>query len=442
MGEHVPPEKISAGEDKAQPLCFYEFFAGVGMARLGLEPQWTCAWANDIDPKKSRIYKHNFGADHLDVRDVALVAAEVQEGQSGSGSPPFPKSLHMAWASFPCQDLSLAGWRRGMSAGRSGAYWPFWKLMHALEERPPIMVIENVAGLLYGDDFLGLCESLAALGMRFGSMLIDARHFLPQSRPRVFVIAVDGGLQTDDFEDPHPETAIWFSKSVFDAYERLPKALRKHWVWWRLSKPSSFSHDMADFIETHPEDVSWNSQEVTEKLLDMMTAKNRKKVEAAVNSGGLNVGFLYKRMRNGVQRAEIRFDGVSGCLRTPKGGSSRQTIVIVEGDRVRSRLMSRIEAARFMGIPLNDLGQMPGSSQSFFPEDCSYNQAYMAMGDGVAVPVVRHLALEILTPLARKWQNEGLGADASGRGSSRYLKKVGARIQVWESSNSEKADVG
>jgi DNA (cytosine-5)-methyltransferase 1 len=51
------------------------------------------------------------------------------------------------------------------------------------------------------------------------------------------------------------------------------------------------------------------------------------------------------------QRAEVRFDDISGCLRTPAGGSSRQTVLIVEGKQVRSRLLSPREAARLMGVP-------------------------------------------------------------------------------------------
>ena len=87
-------------------------------------------------------------------------------------------------------------------------------------------------------------------------------------------------------------------------------------------------------------------------------------------------------------RAEIRFDGVAGCLRTPGGGSSRQFIMVVEGESVRTRLLSGREAARLMGLP--DEYKLPAN----------YNEAYHLMGDGLAVPVVRHLADNLLGPLA------------------------------------------
>ena len=77
----------------------------------------------------------------------------------------------------------------------------------------------------------------------------------------------------------------------------------------------------------------------------------------AQRSGQRWIGALYRRTRveNGVkvQRAEVRFDGVAGCLRTPSGGSSRQYILLVEGDKIRSRLLSARETARLMGLPKN-----------------------------------------------------------------------------------------
>jgi DNA (cytosine-5)-methyltransferase 1 len=123
-----------------------------------------------------------------------------------------------------------------------------------------------------------------------------------------------------------------------------------------------------------------------------MSPINRKKVELAKKMGVRMVGGVYKRTRrdqNGkrAQRAEVRFDDIAGCLRTPVGGSSRQTIIIVEGKNVRSRLLSPREAARLMGLP-----------ESYrLPE--KYNDAYHLSGDGVAVPVVRFLAANILEPL-------------------------------------------
>src|SRR5262249_42361411 len=109
---------------------------------------------------------------------------------------------------------------------------------------------------------------------------------------------------------------------------------------------------------------------------------------------------LYKRTRGGVQRAEVRFDGIAGCLRTPRGGSSRQTVVLAQNKKISMRLLAPIEAARLMGLPMDSSGRLPGSSKTYFPDDFSYNEAYLAMGDGVAVPVVEHISQHLLTPIA------------------------------------------
>ena len=76
----------------------------------------------------------------------------------------------LAWASFPCQDLSLAGERRGLNAPRSGAFWGFWNIIEKLGPRAPrTLAIENVAGLLSshgGRDFAMLVTQLADAGYR------------------------------------------------------------------------------------------------------------------------------------------------------------------------------------------------------------------------------------------------------------------------------------
>ena len=124
----------------------------------------------------------------------------------------------------------------------------------------------------------------------------------------------------------------------------------------------------------------------------MMSPVHLAKVAAAKRAGRRMVGGVYRRTRVDetgakVQRAEVRFDDVAGCLRTPSGGSSRQVILVVEGRRIRSRLISARETARLMG--LKDSYVLPRQ----------YSDAYHLTGDGVAAPVVRHLAEHVFEPL-------------------------------------------
>lgn len=372
---HGEPRDLHRG-----PLTFLDFFAGVGLAEVALEPPWRCIWANDIDPKKKAIYDANFDSPGRYVlADVATVKASA-----------LPAHADMAWASFPCQDLSLAGWRRGLNAKRSGVFWSFHRLMHQLKQTgsmPNVLVIENVVGLLYGQNFIGLCEALRDLDLQFGALVMDAKHFIPQSRPRVFIVAVDRGLNTEAFVQESPEVT-WAPSALHAAVDALPLHLRERWRWWHVPTHNRPEIDLSSIIEPEPIGVDWHSAEQTQLLLNMMSETNRAKIESALAAPGCSVGFLYRRTRNGEQRAEVRFDGIAGCLRTPNGGSSRQTVVIVEDSEVRSRLLSPREAARLMGAP--DSYNLPGR----------YNDAYKAMGDGVAVPVVKWLSDHLLIPLS------------------------------------------
>lgn len=142
----------------------------------------------------------------------------------------------------------------------------------------------------------------------------------------------------------------------------------------------------------------------------MMSRANLEKVRATQSRRRRSLGFRYRRTRSNKQRAEVRFDGLVGCLRTPSGGFSRQTLLVVHERRVRSRLLSPREAARLMGV-----------SDSFILPS-SYNSAYGAMGDGVAVPVVKWRSEHLLTPLAQsalmlKDAGDGLTARSKGWGT-------------------------
>ncbi|HEY1780964.1 MAG TPA: DNA cytosine methyltransferase [Roseiarcus sp.] len=373
---------------------YLEFFAGGGMARAGLGDSWRCLFANDFDRMKVETYEANWGAGDIKHQDVA--------GLTLSDLP--PDAVDLAWASFPCQDLSLAGSNRGLGrerdkvTTRSGTFWPFWKLMRGLAQEgraPRAIVLENVYGCLTsheGRDFAALASALTELGYRFGAAVIDAVHFVPQSRPRVFFIALRG-------EQPIPASLIaegpqasWHPPALIKAQAGITEMAKRNWIWWSFSAPSARNSTFADLVEDAPTGVAWHAAAQTNDILSLMSPLNRKKVSDAARSGRKVVGAVYRRTRpdeNGVrrQRAEVRFDDVAGCLRTPAGGSSRQIILLVEGKTVRSRLLSPREAARLMG--LNDDYRLPER----------YNHAYHVCGDGVCVPVVRHIARHVLEPV-------------------------------------------
>lgn len=359
---------------------FLEFFAGGGMARAGLGPGWECLFANDIDPKKAAAYAANWGAEGFRLGDVAALAPSDVPGRAA-----------LAWGSFPCQDLSLAGAGKGLGGARSGTYFAFWRLLAGLAEEgraPSLVAVENVAGALTargGADFVAILSAFAENGYRAGALMIDAAAFLPQSRPRLFVIGARDGAALPAAEGPGP----FHTPALLRAVAALPETLRAAHLWLRPPAPPKRNLTLAGIVE--PDAEGWLPEAETARLLSLMAPKHRAAVEAAQGAGRVVHGCAYRRTRpvtggGRAQRAEVRFDGLAGCLRTPGGGSSRQFLIEVEGPRVRARLMTAREAARLMGL----------ADDYILP--ARLNAALHLAGDGVAPPVVRWLAAHLFEP--------------------------------------------
>lgn len=94
-----------------QALTALDFFAGSGLVTHSLKPFFDVAWANDVSEQKAEVYTHNHGANHFHLGDISDIYG---------GCLPY---ADLSWASFPCQDLSLAGKGEGIHANRSGLVW-------------------------------------------------------------------------------------------------------------------------------------------------------------------------------------------------------------------------------------------------------------------------------------------------------------------------------
>lgn len=371
------------------PHSYYELFAGGGMVRAGLGPEWSCLFANDHDVKKAATYRANWGEGaELHVAGIETVTPRDLPGRPG-----------MVWGSFPCQDLSLAGVGAGLDGARSGTFYKLWELVAGLadEGRPPkLVVIENVCGALTsheGRDFAAICEAFASNGYRYGALVIDAALFVPQSRPRLFIVGVQGDVAIPERLHAAGPSMPYQPAGLQRALAKVSDKAQQAALWWNLPVPPKRPVDLADVIEDRPAGVSWHAAAETDRLLAMMQPTHRAKIAAAQASGRRMVGGLYKRTRKDPltrakqQRAEVRFDAVAGCLRTPSGGSSRQTVIVVEGDKIRTRLLAPREAAALMGLAAD------------YKLPAVYNEAYHLAGDGVVVPVVRHLAQHLFEPI-------------------------------------------
>lgn len=348
---------------------FLDFFAGSGLVSEALKSHFDTVWANDIDKKKEGVFCANHPSDIFHRKSIKAV--------TGRELPP----AVLSWGSFPCQDLSLAGNLNGIDSSRSGLVWEWLRVMDEMPESPPIVVAENVVGLLSsqnGEHYKQLHTQFVKRGYKVGALVIDAACWVPQSRKRVFVIAVDKNINTEKYESSeplwcHPVSVVKVSKEV------------KGWVWWKLPEPSSKRKSLEDLIDFT---VPYDEKEKSRKNLALIPDKHKNKLNSSYKEGK-KVFPGYKRIRNQKQVLELRFDGLAGCLRTPQGGSSRQVIVLRNNGKFVTRLLSVKETAALMGVRKSY--KIPGS----------YNDGYKAMGDAVAVPVVRHLAKHLLAPIAK-----------------------------------------
>lgn len=345
-----------------------DFFAGSGLVSEALKPYFSVVWANDYCPKKAAVYRANHQRHRFHRGSITAV--------NGQDLP----TAALSWASFPCQDLSLAGNLKGIAATRSGLVWHWLRVMDEMQQRPAIVVAENVVGFMSahsGTHYRQLHAALVDRGYRVGALMLDAIHWTPQSRPRIFVVGVDTTLDISTVSTTDP------SWSHPEAIRKVAGSLPK-WVWWSLPPPHQRTSSLASLIDFQ---APCDEPERTRHNLELIPAPHRNRLAQALLAGE-RIFPGYKRTRKGRQVLELRFDNVAGCLRTPEGGSSRQLLVLARDGELHTRLLTVQETVRLMGAP--ERYKIPGS----------YNDAYKAMGDAVSVPAVRYLARHLLAPLA------------------------------------------
>lgn len=364
--------------NEARPSAL-EFFAGIGLARVGLEAAgFRVTWANDIEPDKKMIYETNLDPgrrSHYALKDIG----KVRVGE-------LPPRAAIAWASSPCTDLSLAGGRAGLGGAQSGTFWEFIRLLDELgEDRPPVAVLENVVGLATsrgGDDLVAALAAFNGLGYSTDVVVIDARRFVPQSRPRLFVVAALNPPVDSDAPNPdlRPEPVQW----IFGDPE-----LRTHRAALPLP-PQPLLAGLGAIVEDMPEsDDRWWDETRTDAVRNSLSSVQLRRINDFLREPSIQYRTAYRRTRKGVAVWEIRPDDISGCLRTARGGSSKQAVVRVGNGKFQVRWMTPREYARLMGAP------------DFSLEGVRASQALFGFGDAVVVPAVAWLAENYLMPLVR-----------------------------------------
>jgi DNA (cytosine-5)-methyltransferase 1 len=365
---------------------FIEFFAGIGLMRAGLEAQgWTVSLANDIDSRKREMYEANFGD-----ADEHFVLADIHELHKKREINP----AALVTASFPCNDLSLAGARAGLKGAQSSAFWGVVNVLRRMKSaKPPLVLLENVTGFLTshkGADFRAALRSLNELGYTVDAFILDASNFVPQSRRRLFVLGVLKEVRGDNFRMTRDARPIEGDARPKALAEFILKNADIDWDVRPLPAQPRRASRLEDVLEDLPEDArEWWSPERAEYLLNQMSPRHRAEAERMIAGGEWSYGTVFRRMRGGRSTAELRHDGVAGCLRTPRGGSGRQILFKAGKGRYFARLVTPREAARLMGA---------GDYRVNVPA----NQALFGFGDAVCVPVIEWIAKYYLNPLVNE----------------------------------------
>lgn len=368
-------------------LVAAEYFAGIGLVRMGLEAcGWQIAYANDFSPKKHEMYKAFFPADqHYVIEDIFKV---------DPSTVPFTT---LATCSFPCIDLSLAGNMSGIVSGKhSSAFWGFVNILKAQgEAAPPVVMVENVPGWLLsnnGADFRVTVQALNELGYSCDVFTMDALRFTAQSRLRVFLIGAKVKTDAD------PMKIMERSKAL------LPDNLRKsilanadlQWRYNEIPEPPALrQHGLGEIVESMDDaDERWWPKEKVDKHLAMMDKSHYEKVIQLANEERFSYRTFYRRRRAGFQRAEVRSDDLSGCLRTAVGGSGKQFLIKVGFGKIQMRTMTPREYARLQGVP------------DSYPILVDGVQALTGFGDAVCVPAITWIGKNVLNPLVEKYFRE------------------------------------
>ena len=250
-------------------------------------------------------------------------------------------------------------------------------------------MLENVHGFATshrGKDLTLALEKLADLGYSCDVFAVDARHFVPQSRPRMFIVGIRGELPAEarrsvpPVSDARPE---WVRR-IHESHGHLGM----HYI--DLPDLHAGPADLRAVLQKMDRsDARWWGHEKTGAFLGSLSELQAERLGALRDANKISWRTAYRRTRNGVAVWEVRRDSIAGCLRTTGGGSSKQVLVEAGRGGVRVRWMTPLEYARLMGAGRYRL-------TSGTP-----NQAMFGFGDAVVVDVIRWIAQNYLVPTLR-----------------------------------------
>ncbi|MDA7938548.1 DNA (cytosine-5-)-methyltransferase [Pirellulales bacterium] len=329
-------------------FSFIDLFAGIGGFRLGLEKVGgICRFTSERDKFCQQTYRKWFGEEPFgDINDI-----DEQD---------IPDHDVLA-AGFPCQPFSLAGVSKKQSLGMAHGFECqrqgnlFFRICEiASAKNTPILLLENVKNLKSHDGkktWAIIQSELHSLGYSVFHQIIDACHWVPQHRERIFIVC----LKKDLFGHNPP----FFFPDI----------------------PGGRKPRLSNILEPDPDE----KYTLTKHLWNYL--KNYKKKHELKGNGfgyGLNEDF------SGITRTL--------SARYHKDGSE---ILISRGKRKNPRRLTIVEAARLMGY-----GELVADRSDVPVSD---TQAYRQFGNAVVPAVVATLARQLLPLIKDKWEEQSGG---------------------------------
>lgn len=343
-------------DKKEVKFKFIDLFAGIGGFHIAMHANnGECVFASEWDKHSREVYEANYSKISPEMFKKKKFAGDINEVNLDT-IPDFD----VLCAGFPCQPFSNAGLRMGFEDMRGTLFFRIAEIIKDKKEKdkaPQVILLENVKGLRNHDKgrtLKTILHSLDELGYQYTSEVLNAKNFgLPQNRERIFIVA-----------------------------------------WLKTSKVNSFQFpygiDDNDNIIYSKEEAEWKSKKTKlgEILLPEKDIDPKYTISDRLYAGHLRRRREHKEKGNGFGFSLFNKDSSytsTISARYYKDGSE----ILIEQKGKNPRKLHPIEAARLQGYPVD----------GFFKIVVSDTQAYRQFGNGVAVPVVKTLTLEIVKQL-------------------------------------------
>ena len=378
-------------------LTFIDLFAGVGMARMGMEQAgFKCVYTCEFDKHKRKEYEiiHGNIPEGCDIRDVR--AADIPRAD-------------VWFFGAPCQDFSIAGLRKGLGGDRSSLVGEVFRLIEEkAEDKPEWLVYENVKGMLSannGYDFLSIIIAMDELGYDTEWQTLNTKDFgLPQNRERVYTI---GHLRTSGSKQILPITSTDGKDSntkinIVGSTDPNKKIQQRKYIYGDDGLMGCLT--ATDYKEPKIVQIGRlsDSNRENSSRYRVYGTDGLSPCLSTMQGGGLQPHVLVKSATKCGYEVATLGDGINfaypnsklirgrvgkGCAQT-LDRSCNQGVFIQDGEEYIIRKLTPKECMRLQGVPdeYTDKLIMAGISDS---------QIYKAAGDGLSVPIAKEIGERI-----------------------------------------------